>query len=400
MPKEPSFENAIAFAAELIRIPGLSGRERDVAQRVLEEMQSLGFSDVRADEVGNVIGVTPGLGKAPPVLLNCHLDVGDEGDHDAWETPPFAGEIVDDVLHGRGAMDIKGPLALMTYAAAGLSELAQGDIIVAHTVFEERGGLGMKHLLDSSSVNPGAVILGEATHGDVCIGHRGRAELEVTIEGIAGHASVPERASNPLDLVGGVLAAITDLADDERCDPVLGQSNAVATMVRVLPESHNVIPDRAVVVIDWRVLPDTREQDMVAELSARIRSRLGDIPEGLSYHVELATERQRTYTGLENDWGLFTPSFLMDPEHRIVRAAAEAVGRRDGATGDADVRPWKFATDGGWSCGVFGIPTLGFAPGEERYAHTNCEQLSLEEARWAFARYPALITAVQESLLA
>ena len=174
MPKEPSFENAIAFAAELIRIPGLSGRERDVAQRVLEEMQSLGFSDVRADEVGNVIGVTPGLGKAPPVLLNCHLDVVDEGDHDAWETPPFAGEIVDDVLHGRGAMDIKGPLALMTYAAAGLSELAQGDIIVAHTVFEERGGLGMKHLLDSSSVNPGAVILGEATHGDVCIGHRGR----------------------------------------------------------------------------------------------------------------------------------------------------------------------------------------------------------------------------------
>ena len=59
MPKEPSFENAIAFAAELIRIPGLSGRERDVAQRVLEEMQALGFSDVRADEVGNVIGLKP-----------------------------------------------------------------------------------------------------------------------------------------------------------------------------------------------------------------------------------------------------------------------------------------------------------------------------------------------------
>ena len=78
MPKEPSFENAIAFAAELIRIPGLSGRERDVAQRVLEEMQALGFSDGRADEVGNVLGVTPGLGKAPPVLLNCHLDVVDE----------------------------------------------------------------------------------------------------------------------------------------------------------------------------------------------------------------------------------------------------------------------------------------------------------------------------------
>lgn len=400
MPKEPSFENAIAFAADLIRIPGLSGREGDVAQRVLEEMQALGFSDVRMDEVGNVIGVTPGLGEAPPVLLNCHLDVVDEGDHDAWEIPPFAGEILDGVLHGRGAMDIKGPLALMTYAAAGLSGLAQGDVIVAHTVFEERGGLGMKHLLDSNSVNPGAVIIGEATHGDVCIGHRGRAELEVTIEGIAGHASVPERASNPLDLLGGVLAAVTDLTDDEKWDSVLGHSNAVATMVRVLPESHNVIPDRAVVVIDWRILPDTHEEDMVAELGARIRVRLGDIPEGLSYRVELVTERQRTHTGLESDWALFTPGFLMDREHQAVRAAAEAVGRRDGIAGNADVRPWKFATDGGWSCGVFGIPTLGFAPGEECYAHTNREQLNLEEARWAFDRYPVLVTAVQESLVA
>ena len=82
MPKEPSFENAIAFAADLIRIPGLSGREGDVAQRVLEEMQALGFSDVRMDVVGNVIGVTPGLGEAPPVLLNCHLDVVDDWQHD------------------------------------------------------------------------------------------------------------------------------------------------------------------------------------------------------------------------------------------------------------------------------------------------------------------------------
>jgi len=400
MTKEPSFENAIAFAADLIRIPGLSGREGDVAQRVLGEMQALGFRDIRVDEVGNVIGVIQGLAKAPPVLLNCHLDVVDEGDHDAWEIPPFSGEILDGVLHGRGSMDIKGPLALMTYAAAGLSGSVLGDVIVAHTVFEERGGLGMKHLLDSSSLNPGAVIIGEATHGDVCIGHRGRAELEVTVEGVAGHASVPERARYPLDLVGDVLSAIADLSDDERCDPVLGQSSAVATMVRVLPESHNVIPDRAVVVVDLRILPDTHEQDVVAELRALIGVRLGNLPEGLSYNVRLARETQRTYTGLESDWGLFTPGFLMNPEHQVVRAAAEAVGRRDGIAENAEVRPWKFATDGGWSCGVFGIPTVGFAPGEECYAHTNREQLSLEEARWAFDRYPALVTAVQESLVA
>jgi acetylornithine deacetylase/succinyl-diaminopimelate desuccinylase-like protein len=80
-----------------------------------------------------------------------------------------------------------------------------------------------------------------------------------------------------------------------------------------------------------------------------------------------------------------------------VVAGAEAVGRRDGG-GAAKIRPWQFATDGGWSRGVHGIPTVGFAPGEERYAHTNRERIDVEEARWGFGRYPALISAVQTAL--
>jgi hypothetical protein len=62
------------------------------------------------------------------------------------------------------------------------------------------------------------------------------------------------------------------------------------------------------------------------------------------------------------------------------------------------VRPWTFATDGGWTCGVHGIPTIGFAPGEERYAHTNRERLDLEEARWALERYPEMVVAIQDAL--
>ena len=70
-------------------------------------------------------------------------------------------------------MDIKGPLAIQTYAAAAAIGETPGDVIVAHTVLEERGGLGMKHLLESGTVEPGVVIIGEATRGDICIGHRG-----------------------------------------------------------------------------------------------------------------------------------------------------------------------------------------------------------------------------------
>lgn len=397
MSRDASFENALQFAADLIRIPGLSGDEGNVARRVKEEMQTLGLEDVRVDAVGNVTGVARGRGEAPAVLLNSHMDVVAEGNHDAWEVPPFSGEVRDGFLHGRGAMDIKGPLAIQTYAAASMIEKAPGDVIVAHTVFEERGGLGMKHLLESGAVEPGAVIIGEATHGDVCIGHRGRAELEVTIQGVAGHASVPDRARNALDLLGEVLAAIGDLARHQASDPVLGPATLIATMVDVLPETRNVIPDAVVVTVDWRILPGDDDAALKTCVRNTIEARLPVLPDGISYEVRMASEPQRTYTGLEVDRDIFTPGFLMPEDDPIIVAAAEAVGRRE-RHGSAAIRPWQFATDGGWSCGVHGIPTLGFAPGEERFAHTNRERMDTEEARWAFERHSMLIPAVQRAV--
>lgn len=397
MSKEANFENALAFAADLIRIPGLPGEEGDVARRVREEMEALGLEEIRVDDAGNVIGVARGRGDAPAALLNSHMDVVAEGDHDEWEVPPFSGEVRDGFLHGRGAMDIKGPLALQTYAAASMIGQAPGDVIVAHTVLEERGGLGMKHLLESGSVAPGVVVIGEATHGDVCTGHRGRAEVEVAITGLAGHASVPARAHNALDLLGDVLAAIRDLAADQPSDPTLGASSLIATMVDVLPESRNVIPDSAVVTIDWRILPGSDDEMLENRVRDAISARIPETPEGLKWEVRMAIERQRTYTGLVEDRNLLTPGFLMSADDPMILAAAEAVGRREGE-GPAVIRPWKFATDGGWSCGVHGIPTVGFAPGEERFAHTNRERMDVEEARWGFERYPLLIAAVQKAL--
>jgi succinyl-diaminopimelate desuccinylase len=395
--KDPTFENALAFAQDLIRIPSPSGQEGAVVERVRREMEMLGLRDVRVDEVGNVVGVVPGQGTAPPVLLNCHTDVVAEGDHAEWEHPPFGAEVADGFLHGRGAMDIKGPLALQTYAAAALAGRAAGDVIVAHTVFEERGGLGMKHLLESGTVRPGAVVIGESTHGDICIGHRGRGEVEVVLQGFAGHASAPDRAHNALDLVPDVLAAILELAAGPSVDALLGAASLVATGIDVLPESRNVIPDRVTVVLDWRVLPGTDADAMTSQVREAVSRHVGDLPDGFGITVAMAQERQSAFTGVMNERNLFTPGFLMDPEDSLVRAAAAAVGRRE-ADGPAAVRPWTFATDGGWTRGVFDIPTVGFAPGEERYAHTNRERLDVEEARWAFGRYPDLICALHDHL--
>jgi putative selenium metabolism hydrolase len=360
-------------------------------------MEALGFDRVRADELGNVIGIVPGRGEAPSVMLNCHMDVVAEGDPAAWEHPPYGGVVAGGFLHGRGAMDIKGPLALQTYAAAALAGTAPGDVIVAHTVFEERGGWGMQHLMASGALKPGAVIIGEATRGDITIGHRGRAEVEVVLSGLAGHASAPERARNALDLVPAALAAVRELARRQRTDPVLGRATVVATTIDVLPESRNVIPDQAVVVLDWRVLPGSDDASLLGAVGEALEGQLPELPAGMSLEVRMARERQSTYTGRTETRDLFTPGFLVDPHSAVVRAAARAVGRRAGA-GPSEVRPWTFATDGGWSCGVYGVPTVGFAPGEERFAHTNRERLDLEEARWAWSRHPELIVAVQRAL--
>lgn len=391
-----AFDAAIAFAQDLIRTPGLPGREKEVADRVLAEYAALGFDEYRRDDVGNALGIVRGRGEKAPVMLSSHLDVVDIGDGTTWEHGPFSGDLADGHLHGRGAMDIKGPLALQTYAAAQfITERPAGDIIVAHTIMEERGGWGMEALMKSGTVKPGAVIIGEATNNDICIGHRGRAELIVEIQGLAGHASAPQRARNPVEMLPLVLPVLKEFAEAQGSVPLLGAATIAPTAIETLPRSRNVIPDLVRVVLDWRVLPGNTAEMLEAQLAGFLNARVM-LPEGWNLRVYYSVEPQQTYTGLTRDRRMFTPGFLMDVEHVVVKTAVSTIAERTGRA--PQLRPWSFATDGGHSCGVHGIPTIGFAPGEERYAHTNRERLELNQARIAYDAYPHLIRAIQDRL--
>lgn len=386
-----TFEAMIRFAQDLIRIPGSSGGEADVAERVIREMESLGYDDVRTDEVGNVIGRIAGSGNGATVMLCSHMDVVDAGDEASWEHPPFGGVVSDGFLHGRGAMDIKGPLALQTHAAAHFVEdRLPGDLLVVHTVYEERAGWGIAHFLETTPIRPDVVVIGEATNGDLCIGHRGRAEIIVEIGGLAGHASAPERARNALDPLPAVLEALGTFRATLGSDPVLGRSTFVPTGIEAEPASPNVIPDTVRVIVDWRVLPGLGEEAAVDA----VRAHLANVPlaDGFSVDVRFSTVRQRAYTGVEMVRRLFTPAYRLDDAHPAVRAARAAIAEATGR--EPVVRPWTFATDGGHTCGLHGIPTLGYAPGEERFAHTNRERLALDQAEEIFDTYPALIRAL------
>ena len=406
--KGASFDGAIEFARDLIRIPSLPGEEGDLARRVVAEMEALGYDDVRTDELGSVIGVVRGAGVGGgTVMLSAHLDMVAAGDPAEWEYPPFDGVVAEGFLHGRGAMDIKGPLALQVHAAAALKGRLEGDIVVAHPVYEERGGWGMDHLVrPEGGLRPDVVIIGESTHGDIAIGHRGRSEVEIVARGLAGHASAPGRARNALDMLPAILSGVRDLAGQQKSDADLGPSSVVATEVDATPASLNVIPDRVTVTLDCRTLPEDTGESLVARTRQSLKPHIDRAEETTwpgaaeSVEVRVAVATLRSYTGVEVVRHLFSPGFLMDPTDPMVTAAARAVGSRDGSGPPARVRPWTFATDGGWTCGVRGIPTIGFGPGEERHAHTNTERLELKEARWGYGRYLKLVPAVQAAVRA
>jgi acetylornithine deacetylase/succinyl-diaminopimelate desuccinylase-like protein len=164
------------------------------------------------------------------------------------------------------------------------------------------------------------------------------------------------------------------------------------TALETLPRSRNVIPDRVRIVLDWRVIPGATADELRATLDEFLQSRV-QLSEGYSFNVTYSVEAQRTYTGKTRDRTMFTPGFLMAAQHPIVQTAVQTITRHSGR--QPAVRPWSFATDGGHSCGVHGIPTVGFAPGEERYAHTNRERLELSSARLAYDVYPHLVRALQ-----
>ncbi|HEX8694823.1 MAG TPA: M20/M25/M40 family metallo-hydrolase [Longimicrobium sp.] len=394
--RDLTFERAIEFAAELIRIPSLPGDEEAVARRIVRELRTLGFDEARTDRAGNVIGRIAGTGGAPAVMLSSHMDVVDVGDPADWEHPPYGGAVTDGCLHGRGAMDLKGPLALQLYAAARfVDERPAGDIVAVCSVHEEKGGWGMMRLMKDAGVRPGAVILAESTDGDLCTGHRGHAELAVEIHGRAAHASAPEYGRNPHCLLPQVLLALDDLSGAQPEDPVLGRATLTPTVVECWPRGGNVIPDRIRVTLDLRVLPGWDEGAALEEIRAAIAARTPAV-EGVRVEVLPGRAIFRAWTGWESDDSNFTPGFLMPDDHPVVRAAARALHRATGAA--PRIRPWKFGTDGGHTCGTHGIPTIGFAPGREALAHTSRERLALDEARAAFDAYPALIRAVQAAL--
>ena len=375
IPFPASYAEAMAtFLQDLVRIPSLSTNEAAVAVRLADEMRRVGFTEVWTDRIGNVVGHI-GSGQGPKLILNGHMDTVDVGDVTSWSRPPYEGVIEDGILYGRGSCDMKGGLAAMVYGVKSLLdagvELA-GDLYVVGVVQEEPcEGLAMRVRVEEEGIRPDFVVLGEPSDLQVRIGHRGRIEMKVQVQGKAAHASSPTLGDNAIHNAARLIFGIELLAARLATDPFLGQGSLAVTEIESQAASRNALPDRCAFYIDRRLTLGETERKALAEIQSLIAT------EEVAARVDVTQYRARSYSGYECRARNAFPAWVMPEDHSLVRATVRSV--RDTLGSRPRLGRWGFSTDGTYTAGTANIPTVGFGPGEERYAHTIDEQIRLND---------------------
>lgn len=371
-------DQLVSFCQRLIRTPSPPGEEGEIAQVIAREMQDLGYDDVWTDKAGNVIGVVRGTSPGKRIILNAHMDHVDPGDPSDWPSPPFSAAIRDGCIWGRGALDDKGPLATQVYAAGAIKRSRidfAGEVYVVGVVMEEVGGLGTRSLVQDITAD--FAILGESTGNLLALGHRGCVQVLLRVKGKSVHASVPSLGVNPHYVIARFLLRLENLP--MRQSPIFGSSTVAPTIYRCDQSSGNVIPGEAVLYLDWRNVPEEGKDQIVASLSEIMNDSL--IP-GAKASLEVPESELVSYKGLRMRIPSTFPSYALPADHPLVQESLHAL--RDLFGPSVGTRYWSFATDGGHLFEA-GIPTIGYAPGDDRLAHTVQEHIEIDAMVQALA---------------
>jgi putative selenium metabolism hydrolase len=377
------------FLREIIALPSPSGAEKDVAERIDNEMQRLDFDDAFIDPMGNAVG-RMGRGDKK-IVIDAHMDTVGVGDAGAWPHDPFAGKVEDGIVFGRGASDNKGAVAAALYGARLWADRghdgADVSLYVVGTVMEEDcDGLGLEYVLTETIPDVSAVVLGECTNLDVYRGHRGRVELSVTTKGLSAHASAPERGENAVAAMAPIVMEVTALNDRLTSDDFLGKGTIAVTKIECETASLNAIPDKCRIYIDRRLTAGETVDSGLEELASFASIKNAEI--------EVLTHAEPSYTGVVHETDKYYPTWVLDENHPLVEAGVAAA---QGALGTTPaIGKWTFSTNGVASAGKLGIPTIGFGPSEERWAHTVLDQCPVDHLTAAAAVYSALPRAVAD----
>ncbi|WP_423750863.1 M20 family metallopeptidase [Salinirarus marinus] len=344
------------------------GREANVAEYIVDWFDQHGVdADLveRPDPDRPQVAARVGDGD-PAVVLNGHVDVVPAGDLDNWSHDPYGAEIDDGKLYGRGSADMKtgvalGMLATVDFAAAFEDGDLDGSLVFHAAMGEETGEPGTKTLLELGYGGEYGVVL-EPTNMRTATSEKGLAWYEISVSGDPSHASRPDQGTNAITDARPVLDALHeyDATIRQREDELVGQAYATVTEFEAGTKA-NVVPERAVLTIDRRMLPSESVEDVDDEIDEILTS----VEE--EHGIETSWERTRTYESA----AIPVDSHLAEVFRTHSQSVADVPTTPWGIQASTDVR--NFVNDAN-------IEAITWGPGDLAQAHTFDEYVDLAEA--------------------
>lgn len=358
--------------SELVRRPSVNPMGRsDLPPEILYESRVTAFLEHELRNIpcefhrqtvrpgrDNLIATYTPPGPAPfTVLLEAHQDTVPV---DAMTIDPFGAAIEGGRLYGRGSCDVKAGVAVMLDALRRLvKEKPRGSakLIVAFTVDEENGGLGVQELM-RAGMRADYAIIAEPTVLNIVNAHKGVARWGLETTGTACHSSRPELGVNAVYRMARLLRGIEEYAEKLRTLPGNSELGPRTLSVgRVAGGvSPNTVPDRCTATLDRRLLPGETYESASADLEAFLR----EVP-GVDFSFTITSS---------------SPGCLpLGPELSVdlVRRFGSAI---DSVVGTHRVHSVPFGTDAS-TVAAAGIPAVVFGPGDIAQAHTKDEWIEL-----------------------
>lgn len=407
---EAERENCARFLQDVCRIPAVSNQEGPVVERIKQEMKKVGFDEVRVDKYGNVLGR---IGKGKRVIaMDSHIDTVGVGDPAEWKKighDPFKGKRAKmdmsrfsdawpadakvkkgarDVIWARGSSDQRGGIAAMVYAGKIIKKLglaADCTIWMVGSICEEDSdGIAWLYMLRENVIKPEIVVISEPTNLNIYRGHRGRMEIKVKITGRSCHASAPERGDNPVYKAVPFIQEIEKLNKRLPGDKFLGKGTIAVTKIQEDTPSQCAVPSSVEIHLDRRLETTATKDSAVAEVKAALkRAGIKDADCKVWVPVYKVPSWRGTVYPMEN----YYPGWCLDEDHSLVkisRATHQAVFGKPGK-----VSRWVFSTNATASCGLCGVPAIGYGAGAEDNAHMSIEHMTVDHLVAAMKFYAA-----------
>jgi acetylornithine deacetylase/succinyl-diaminopimelate desuccinylase-like protein len=360
-------KRTLQFAQELVQIPSPSLQERNLADRIEQEMQKLHYDKVFRDETGNVIGILMGKESEPTVLLNSHMDTVPVEREDLWVDSPFSGKIENGCMHGIGSSDCKGGLAAQVYAGALLNRSLlplRGNLVVSATAMEANGrSVGvralMEHTLPELGLTPTYAILGEPTNLGLYYGQDGCMVVEIRVEG-----------ANPFH-VGDAAHAIYETF----ITPAVPNRLESITLQQPSFEDQKGL-HRATIQMNRRLGISDQENEVLHQIHQNA-SMAVQSSGSVAVEVMVRQDTQRMYNGQMTVVRNITNAWTTDPFQPLLDRSRQAL-----TAAGCKVHPGKWelgrlgmGTAGSTLVNEFQVPTIGYGPGREEIAHTINESV-------------------------